>query len=201
MWQSLLCAPVTQRARVRSPVGTSYLDEVFSRFFLTCKTKCQQAFRPKGPRISSGHHSHHSPFITGANNLRYWRALKPQISYTNLFQIRVSDSKREKVCAVCPYLLFIFDYVETGSVVWSVESLSSNPAAWVRLPAGSGTLIYLLGLSVCSLSVFCSVLSLAVILSNYDHRFSLARLCHRVKCPGPQSGSPYRRMNHCRFGL
>ena len=32
------CAPVKQWARVRSPVGTSFLGEVFSRFFLTCKT-------------------------------------------------------------------------------------------------------------------------------------------------------------------
>ena len=32
------CALVTQRARVRSTVGTGFLDEVFSGFFLTCKT-------------------------------------------------------------------------------------------------------------------------------------------------------------------
>ena len=31
-------ALVTQRARVRSPVGTSFLGEFFSGFFLTCKT-------------------------------------------------------------------------------------------------------------------------------------------------------------------
>ena len=35
--QVVACAPVTQRARVRSPVGTSFLGEVFSGFFLTCK--------------------------------------------------------------------------------------------------------------------------------------------------------------------
>ena len=29
----------------------------------------------------------------------------------NLSQIRTLDIKREKVCAVCPYLLFIFDFV------------------------------------------------------------------------------------------
>ena len=29
---------LTQRARVRSPVGTSFLGEVFSGVFLTCKT-------------------------------------------------------------------------------------------------------------------------------------------------------------------
>ena len=36
--QVVACALVTQRARVRSPVGTSFLGEVFSGFFLTCKT-------------------------------------------------------------------------------------------------------------------------------------------------------------------
>ena len=39
-------------------------------------------FRPQGPRISFGHHYHHhhqSSFIMGANDLRCWCALKPQI--------------------------------------------------------------------------------------------------------------------------
>ena len=35
--QTVACAPVTQRARVLSPVETSFLGEVFSEFFLTCK--------------------------------------------------------------------------------------------------------------------------------------------------------------------
>ena len=32
------CAPVMQRAQVQSPVMTSFLGEVFSGFFLICKT-------------------------------------------------------------------------------------------------------------------------------------------------------------------
>ena len=48
MGQVVACAPVTQRARVRFPVGTSFLGEVFSGFFLTCKT-CQEALGPKAP--------------------------------------------------------------------------------------------------------------------------------------------------------
>ena len=36
--QVVACGPVTQRARVRSSVGTSFLGEVLSGFFLTCKT-------------------------------------------------------------------------------------------------------------------------------------------------------------------
>ena len=36
--QVVECALVTQQARVRSPVGISFLGEVFSGFFLTCKT-------------------------------------------------------------------------------------------------------------------------------------------------------------------
>ena len=35
--QVVACALVTQRARVRSPVGTGFRGEVFSGFFLTCK--------------------------------------------------------------------------------------------------------------------------------------------------------------------
>ena len=40
--QVVACALVTQRARVRSPVGTSFLGEVFSGFFLTCKTNVRK---------------------------------------------------------------------------------------------------------------------------------------------------------------
>ena len=36
------CAPVAQRARVRSPVRTSFLGEVFSGLFLTCKTNVRK---------------------------------------------------------------------------------------------------------------------------------------------------------------
>ena len=35
--QAVACAPVTQQARVRSPVGTNFLGEDFSEVFLTCK--------------------------------------------------------------------------------------------------------------------------------------------------------------------
>ena len=40
--QVVACALVTQRARVRSPVGTGFLGEVFSGFFLTCKTNVRK---------------------------------------------------------------------------------------------------------------------------------------------------------------
>ena len=36
--QAVICAPVTRRARVRSPVGKSFLGEVFSGFSHTFKT-------------------------------------------------------------------------------------------------------------------------------------------------------------------
>ena len=52
--QAAACMPVTQQARVRSPVETGFLGEVFSGFFLTCKTY-QEALGPQGPRISFGH--------------------------------------------------------------------------------------------------------------------------------------------------
>ena len=79
MGQVVACAPVTQRARVRSPVGTSFLGEVF-RGFSSPVRQMLGSFRLQGPRISFGHHNHTYSFITGANDLRYWRALKkPQI--------------------------------------------------------------------------------------------------------------------------
>ena len=59
--QVIACALVTQRAWIRSPVGTGFLGEVFSGFFLTCKT-CQETFGPQGPRISFGRRNHHSIF-------------------------------------------------------------------------------------------------------------------------------------------
>ena len=39
---AVACAPVTQRARVRSLLGTSFLGEVFSRIFLTCETNVRK---------------------------------------------------------------------------------------------------------------------------------------------------------------
>ena len=75
MEQAVACTPDMQWARVQSLVGISFLGEVFSGFFLTC----QGALGPHGPRISFGHHNHQYSFITGANDLRCWCTLKPQI--------------------------------------------------------------------------------------------------------------------------
>ena len=79
--QVLAWAPVTQRARVRSPVGTSFLGEIF-RGFSSPVRQMSGSFRPQGPRISSGHHNHPSSFITGANDLRCSRALKTSNIHT-----------------------------------------------------------------------------------------------------------------------
>ena len=49
MEQVIACTLVTQRARVRSPVGTGFLGEVFSGFFLTCKTNVRKLQAPKVP--------------------------------------------------------------------------------------------------------------------------------------------------------
>ena len=83
--QMVECAPVTQRARVRSLVGTNFLGEVFWVFSSPVR-QMSGNFRPQGPRISFGHHYHQSSFIspTGANDVRSRRALKPQI-YTFLY--------------------------------------------------------------------------------------------------------------------
>ena len=64
--------------------------------------------------------------------------------------------------------IILDDYDISVAMAWSLESLLSNPAARVRFPAarvriqtGSGILISVLGLGLCSLSVFYSVLSSA----------------------------------------
>ena len=49
MGQAVACAPVTRRARDPSPVGTSFLGEVFSGFFLTCTTNVSRLSAPKVP--------------------------------------------------------------------------------------------------------------------------------------------------------
>ena len=68
--QVVACASVTQRARIRSLVGTSFLGEVFSGFFLTCQTNVRKLSAHKVPEYHLAiiiiHH-----FITGANDLRY----------------------------------------------------------------------------------------------------------------------------------
>ena len=50
--KAVACASVTQRGRVRSPVGTSFLGEVFSGFFLTCKANVGTL---QAPMISEHH--------------------------------------------------------------------------------------------------------------------------------------------------
>ena len=50
--QSVVCEPVTQRARVLSQVGTSFLGEVFSGFFSCLEDKCQEALgHPGSPNL------------------------------------------------------------------------------------------------------------------------------------------------------
>ena len=47
--QAVACACVTQRDRVRFLVMTSSLDEVFSGFFLTCKTNVRKLYTHQVP--------------------------------------------------------------------------------------------------------------------------------------------------------
>ena len=66
----------------------------FLRGFSSPVRQMSGSFRPQGPRISFGHHYHHQlSFITGANDLRCWRALKPQIYiHTSVFCPRTGPS-------------------------------------------------------------------------------------------------------------
>ena len=47
MEQAVKCAPVTQRTRVRSPVGTSFLGGVFSVVFPHLLDKCRKLYHHK----------------------------------------------------------------------------------------------------------------------------------------------------------
>ena len=51
MGQVVTCAPVTQRARVRSPVGTSFLGEVFSGFSSPVRQMSGSFRPPRSPNI------------------------------------------------------------------------------------------------------------------------------------------------------
>ena len=57
--QAVSCGPVTPWARIRSPVGTSFLGEIFWGFSSPVR-QMSGSFRPQGPRKSFGHHYHHS---------------------------------------------------------------------------------------------------------------------------------------------
>ena len=76
-WPALMCScdaagPGSIPGRDKFP-GWGFFFGVFRHL----SDKCLET---SGPRISFGHHYHHSSsFITGDNDLRCWRALKPQI--------------------------------------------------------------------------------------------------------------------------
>ena len=56
--QAVACAPVTQRVRVRSPVGTSFLGEVLFQGFSSSVRQMSGTLGPHGSRITFDHHNH-----------------------------------------------------------------------------------------------------------------------------------------------
>ena len=82
-------------------------------------------------------------------------------------------------------------------MVWSVESLPSNPAARVRFLVGSGILMSVLGLVVCPLSVFCPVLSFGggpdIVLTTHSGRPALVYLSSVLV---QRLLLPYRHLTH-----
>ena len=99
--QAVTCAPVMQWARVRSPVGTSFLGEVFSAFSSPIR-QMSGSFRPLwSPNIIWLSLS--SPIIihTGANDLSCWRALKPWIyihTNTNMGKDKGGGVRQNALC-------------------------------------------------------------------------------------------------------
>ena len=113
MEQAVAYAPVTQRARVRSPVGTRILGEVFSGFSLRCKTNAKNF----GP--------HSSPVIT-------WPSYIIQTIYhpsDRLFGIVVSTSDcYQRGPGVDSRL-----YPRNFSWTWSTQPREDNwVAIWMR---------------------------------------------------------------------
>ena len=97
--QVVACALVTQRARVRSPVGTSFLGEVFPGFSSPVR-QMSGSFRPPRSPNAFGYHYHPYSFITGTNDLRCWRALKHQIyilPYTTLHQTSTDPAEKSNL--------------------------------------------------------------------------------------------------------
>ena len=56
--QAVACESVQQRARIRCPIGASFLGEVYIRDFPHLYDKCREASGSQGPRISFGRHNH-----------------------------------------------------------------------------------------------------------------------------------------------
>ena len=75
--QAAACAPVTQRPRFDSRSEQVSWVRFFRDFFSPVR-EMSESFRPPRYPYTFGRHYHrHSPFITGANDLRCLRALKP----------------------------------------------------------------------------------------------------------------------------
>ena len=72
--QAAACAPVTQRARVRSPVGTSFLGEDFFGVFLTVRQMSGSFRPPMSPNIIWPSLS--SPFIMAKKIIRKYQQIK-----------------------------------------------------------------------------------------------------------------------------
>ena len=95
------------------------------------------------------------------------------------------------------YILREIYFYKFVAMAWSVESLPSNPAARVGFPAGTGILIYVLGLGVCPLSVFCPVLSSAEDLTLcWPHIQGGPPLCICLVFWSRDCCSPYMHLTH-----
>ena len=114
--QAVACAPFTQRARVRSPVGTGFLGEVFFAVFPHLSDNCRETLGPLGPQISFGRHYHYQwSFITSANDLRCWRAQKPEIDIHN------KQTKCQKIdfsVAMFPGVKFTSFIIKSNHLHW-----------------------------------------------------------------------------------
>ena len=126
------------------------------------------------------------------------------IKYTDVTPISTETPKLLKRMQLSNFDEWIntqMPWIKSVAVAWSVESLPSNPAARVRFPSGSGILIPILGLGVCHLSVFCTVLSAAEALTLFWPLIqggTLLRICLVFR--SIDNCSPYRHVTHGHLG-
>ena len=85
------------------------------------------SFRYEGPRISFGHHNHPYSFVTGANDLRCWRTLKPQIYIHLRYFIPITESSTQWNKGFMPYGEFHYNiYINNTLILCHYETFETE---------------------------------------------------------------------------
>ena len=87
--QAAACAPVTQRARVRSPVGTGFLGEVFSGFSSPVRRMSGSFRPPRSPNIIW-------PSFSSSLIIHYGRQLPEMLTRPKILNIHTCNGSHER---------------------------------------------------------------------------------------------------------